>query len=139
MYGCLHLLGQGQYLLHQKNGPLVSNGVVQLNTGASVVLNASGTGTVELGPGNAGPPYWYLDSVLLTTNRPGQSPVPRAMLYLDTISPANLQGITYDASFGQASADGLKLTRGQKLVAVWTGGQAGDIASLTVIGTRGTS
>lgn len=110
----------------------------QLNTAASVVLNATGSGTVELGPATQGPPYWSLDTVLLTTNRPGQAPVPRAMVYLDVVSPGNLQGITYDASFGQASADGLKLGRGQKLIAVFSGGQVGDVASLTVVGTKST-
>lgn len=109
-----------------------------LNAAATVTLNASGTGTAELGPATQGPPYWTLDTVLLTTTRPGQAPVPRAMLYLDVVSPGNLQGITYDASFGQASADGLRLGRGQKLIAVFTGGQSGDIASLTVVGTKST-
>lgn len=109
---------------------------IPLNTAATVTLNAAGTGTAELGPASQGPPYWALDTVLLTTNRPGQAPVPRASLYLDVVSPSNLQGITYDASFGQAVADGLKLGRGQKLIAVFSGGQSGDIASLTVIGTK---
>jgi len=111
---------------------------IPLNTAATVTLNASGAGTVELGPASQGPPYWSLDTVLLTTNRPGQSPVPKALLYLDVVSPANLQGITYDASFGQAAADGLRLGRGQKLIAVFSGGQSGDIASLTVVGTKST-
>lgn len=110
---------------------------VPLNTAVSVTLNAAGAGTATIGPGNAGPPYWSLDTVLLTTSRPGQAPVPRAMLYLDVVSPGNLQGITYDASFGQAAAGSLKLSRGQVLIAVWSGGQVGDVASITVIGTRG--
>lgn len=113
---------------------------MDLNAANSVTLNAAGAGTVELGPSNTGgPPYWVIDTVLLTTNRPGLGPVPRAMVYLDVVAPSNLQGITYDASFGTAAANSLAVGRGQKLIAVFSGGQLGDIASLTVVGKRGTT
>lgn len=110
----------------------------QLNAAVTITLNSAGNGTAEIGPENAGPPVWYIDTVLLTTSRPGNAPVPRASVYLDSVSPSNLQGITYDASFGQASADGLRIVRGQRLLVNWSGGRDGDLASVTVVGTRGT-
>lgn len=109
-----------------------------LNTAASVTLDANGFGVAAIGPGNDGPPVWYVDDVLLTTDRPGDPPIPRAAVYLDQIAPASLQGITYDGSFGAASANRLRLIRGQQLYVVWSSGQSGDVASVTVVGTRST-
>lgn len=108
----------------------------QLNTSASVTLSSVGSGSVTLGPGNAGPPTWVLGSVILTTNRPGKAPVPMASVYLDSVTPSNLQGVTYDGSFSQADAQGLTLVRGQNLLVLWSGGQSGDVASVSITGTQ---
>lgn len=107
-----------------------------LNTGATVTLDGSGGGRVELGPDTGrGPATWRVDGVILQTDRPGQAPIPRAQVYLDSEDPASSQGLSYDGSFAQGRCD-IELTRGQKLVCVWAGGQAGDRASMTVTGEK---
>lgn len=107
-----------------------------LNAGKVVTLNAAGGGTIELGPdAGRGPANWRVDGVILQTSRPGVAPIPRAVVYLDDPVAANTQGLSYDGSFAQGSCD-ITLTRGQKLVCVWAGGQSGDVASLTLTGEK---
>lgn len=105
-----------------------------LNAGKTVTLDGTGAGRVELGP-DAGPPHWHVSAVMIQTNRPGQAPVPRVQLYLDVVDPANSLGLSYDGSFGQASGD-QDLVQGQHIIAVWSGGQAGDQATMTVNGEK---
>jgi hypothetical protein len=108
----------------------------RLTIGKSVTLNASGTGTVQLGPdGGRGPATWRVDGVILQTTRPGQAPIPRAQVYLGDAVPDNAQGLSYDGSFAQGRCD-LELARGQTLTCVWTGGQAGDVATMTLTGEK---
>lgn len=106
-----------------------------LTQGRSVTLDGTGSGTVELGPGvpNGGPPNWDVTSLVVTTNRVNRAPIPRVVVYLDSVAPGNILCVSPNGSFGQANGS-QKLSRGSKLVAVWTGGQAGDIATLTVNG-----
>lgn len=97
----------------------------------SVVLDASGGGRITLGP-DKGPPYWRITEVTVETDRPGQAPVPAFQLYKDGLR----KGTTYDGSRNESDTR-IELTRGQHLEAVWTGGQAGDTATITVSGYKG--
>lgn len=106
----------------------------KLRVTKSVTLNASGTGTVSLGPGQSGPAYWHVTGLVAQTSRPGAAPVPRFQTYLNEASPAYSLGLTYDGSFTTAQADE-EISRGQNLVFVWTGGQLGDVATVTLSGT----
>lgn len=107
-----------------------------LNLGASVTLNASGAGTISLGPDSSrGPANWHVTGVIVQTSRPGQAPIPRVVVYLDTQDPSGTQGLSYDGSFAQGACD-LNLSRGQSLICVWSGGQSGDTASFTVTGEK---
>lgn len=109
----------------------------RLNAGTQVTLNATGDGTARIGPDSArGPAVWIIDGVIVTNGRPGQAPIPRVQMYIDSVSPANRQGLSYDGSFAQGKCD-IKLTRGQQLLAVWAAGQAGDVCELTVTGWKG--
>ena len=105
-----------------------------LTAGSSVTLDATGAGQISLGP-DSGPANWRVTSVITQTNRPGQAPVPRIQLYLDAVDPANSLGLSYDGSFGQASGD-QQLSRGSHIIAVWSGGQSGDRATMTVNGEK---
>lgn len=108
-----------------------------LNESASVTLDASGNGTATIGPNTAkGPATWTVSGVILTTSRPGVAPIPRCAVYLDQTNASGLQGISYDGSFNQGAASDLEMSRGQNLIAVWTGGAAGDTANITVTGTK---
>jgi hypothetical protein len=114
--------------------------VTSLGKSGSATLNAAGTGTVRFGPSdsNRGPQTWDIDAFLWETTRAGSSaagiaPIPRIQIYIDTTDPANKRCQSYDGSFG--AAHGTETIRGnQQVVAVWTGGQSGDIATLTVTG-----
>lgn len=100
-----------------------------------ISLDADGNGTAEIGPGSQGPATWHVTGVIVQTDRPGKAPIPRVQVWLDQTNAAGVQGLTYDGSFAQGHSD-VTMTRGQKLIATWTGGQPGDIASLTVTGEK---
>lgn len=109
---------------------------VPLNLGTTVTLNAAGSGTARIGPDSSrGPAVWIIDGVILTNGRPGQAPIPRVQVYVDSVSPANRQGLSYDGSFAQGKCD-IRLTRGQQVLAVWDAGQSGDICEFTVTGWK---
>lgn len=103
-----------------------------LNRSGSTVLDASGAGRVELGP-DTGPPYWNVTRFLVKTSRPGQAPVPECSVYVDSEDDEHEQDSTYDGSKDRSDGD-IDLVRGQHLIAVWRGGQAGDVATLSVTG-----
>ena len=105
-----------------------------LNRSADTILGADGSGRVELGP-DTGPPYWTVTKYLVKTDRPGQAPVPQCSVYLDSEDSEHEQDSTYDGSKDATEAD-IDLSRGQHLIAVWTGGQAGDTATLSVSGWK---
>jgi hypothetical protein len=108
-----------------------------LNASASVTLDASGNGQCQLGPqDSAGPSYWQVDTAIVQTTRPGVAPIPTIQLYVDTVTPANSQGLDYDGSFNTAVGTNVVVRRGSHLIAVWTGGAAGDVATLTVTGIK---
>lgn len=102
--------------------------------GLPVTLNAQGTGQVSLGP-DQGQPYWHVTGVVLQTNRPNASPVPVCQIYLDDPTAGSSLGLTSNGSWKTASCDQM-LSRGQHIIAVWTGGQAGDVATMTLSGTK---
>ena len=109
---------------------------VTLHAAGSVMLDGIGAGQIALGPGSsAGPPIWHVTGVIVQTDRPGTAPIPRIQFYRDEVIPENSLGLSYDGSFGQGSADET-LTRGQLLIASWTGGQAGDRATFVVTGEK---
>lgn len=107
---------------------------VNLTQGVTGVLDSSGALQLSIGP-DTGPANWRVTSVIMQSNRPGQAPIPRAQLYLDTVDPSNSLGIGYDGSFGQFVGEQL-LSRGQHIIAEWTGGQAGDQVTVTVNGEK---
>lgn len=108
-----------------------------LNTSARTVLDASGNGRLELGP-DAGPPYWNVTKLVVLTDRPGLSPVPQCSVYLDSEDANGLLDTTYDGSKDSTDLD-IDVQRGQHVLAVWTGGQAGDTATLSLTGWQGVS
>lgn len=117
-----------------RSSSLNKSGTVTLATIGGVV-----TGSITLGPGlnnDRGPATWNVTGVITKTNRPGASPIPRVEVFLDDVNdPGASQGITYDGSFSQGPCD-ISMVRGQSLIAVWTGGTAGDIATFIVSGTK---
>jgi hypothetical protein len=105
---------------------------IPLNKGTTVVLGATGAGTVSLGP-TVGPPHWRVTRVAVRTSRPGLKPVPAFTLYVDSADANGLVDSTYDGSSDASDVD-LRLIKGQQLIGQWTGGQAGDVATMSVYG-----
>lgn len=111
-------------------------GPVPLRVGRTVILDASGAGEITLAPEDIkGPPTWRIAGVIAKTDRPGQAPIPRCDFYLDTRDAQGTIGATYDGSYASGRAD-ITMTKGQQFIAVWSGGQSGDVASLTLSGER---
>ena len=106
-----------------------------LNQGKTVTFDASGNGRLELGP-DQGPPYWRVTAVFIKTSRPGQAPIPAFDFYLDAEDANGWQGTAYDGSRNESDVN-IELTRGQHLIAVWEGGQPGDVATFSVSGYKG--
>lgn len=97
----------------------------------TIVLDANGNGSAAIGPDESrGPATWVVDTVIWETSRPGKAPVPRIKV---ATNGGDTKCVSYDGSFGQGTGSAT-LTRGQSLIATWTGGQAGDTATFTVTG-----
>lgn len=108
----------------------------RLSVADVITLDASGGGTATVGPDAVrGPANWKVSGVILKTSRPGEAPVPRAEVYVDRVSPECLQGITYDGSFAPGRCN-FTIARGQTVIVVWSGGQSGDTASVTITGEK---
>jgi hypothetical protein len=102
-----------------------------LNTGASVTLNASGNGTVYLGPTMPGV-LWNVANVACFTSTAVS--VPTFQLYSPSVSATNFIGGSYS---GNQDSDNINiiLYPGLQLIGVWTGGDSGAIATMSVYGT----
>lgn len=111
-----------------------------LNDSATATADVSGAATATIGPDSAkGPARWSVTRIGVrneTLARRGQIPVPSCNVYQDVQSANGLVDGTYDGSFDFADCD-LTLQRGQTLIAVWAGAQAGDKLTLSVTGTKG--
>jgi hypothetical protein len=109
---------------------------VQLNQSASVTLNGSGNGTVQLGPISAREtwqPATVHVSVSTNTNEA------QCSIYAgNSVSPNTFRDATFSGSTGDStdrvSAD--TITCGWYIWAVWTGGDPGARATVNVTGTN---
>lgn len=105
-----------------------------LNGAASVTLSASGGGTCFVAP--SGSESWHVNRAAVVTNQGTSSPpFPVCAIYVDSAADANVLDKTYSGHLDATDLD-LHLEKGQRLVAVWTGGTAGTVATLSVFGTR---
>lgn len=105
-----------------------------LNTSGSVTLNASGTGTVTLAPGMG--LRWALTVAAVSTSTSVK--VPQCNIYMGgSPTPDNLVDGTFSGNLDSTGrVDGLPLMNGQKVMAVWTGGDVGAKATLSITGTE---
>jgi hypothetical protein len=105
------------------------------STSASVVLDSTGSGTASVGPSSSNE-VWTLATVAIHCDTAVNEA--QAKVYAGSgPSPAYFQGTALWGSTGDsASATGVQLAVGQQVFAVWTGGDAGTTAHLTVQGTR---
>lgn len=98
-----------------------------LSESASGVINSSGTVTVNLGPTRIGQ-IWKVN--LITVQTSSNTSEPTAKVYLNSLG--TFIGGTYTGSNDSTDVN-LTITNG-RLICVWTGGDSGARATLTVYG-----
>lgn len=106
-------------------------------TGAvgQAVVSGSGAATVRIGPQALGT-RWYPDKVDLTTST-GVNDSSTVTLYAGTVALANLIGGTSYLGGGDTiGISGMYLDPGDLLIAMWTGGNPGDNATMRVTGSQ---
>lgn len=105
--------------------------LLPLNESASVVLSASGGGSVKLGPSNASQQWVPSNAACSVTSNVSE---PVFVLYNGTPSNANRIGGTYTGSNDNTDINGVTLYPGSVLTGVWTGGDVGATATLSIQG-----
>lgn len=105
-----------------------------LNEGTTTVLDAAGNGRAELGP-TFGPAHWHVTATSVRTSSPGQGSIPLCELYAGTEDASGYIDTSYDGSADSCDIP-YDLTQGSKTIAIWTGGNPGDTATLSVTGTK---
>jgi hypothetical protein len=108
---------------------------IPLSVSASVTLNGSGDGSVSIGPSHVGE-VWLPSTVAVSV----ATNVSEALGYLYVglaASPGNLVGTTATASTGDSDdLPGMPIYVGSFIVFSWTGGDAGQLATMSVFGSR---
>lgn len=105
---------------------------VPLNTFANVTLDTSGNGTVKLSP-EIGQRWNILTAAVSTST---SVKIPQANIYIGGApTPSNLVDGTFTGNLDSTSKTaGFVFSNGQYIWAVWTGGDVGALATLSIIG-----
>jgi hypothetical protein len=120
-----------------------------LSENASVKLNGSGNGTARISPGMPGAPgsgvgagrnsglVWNLQGVAVSVaTSVAQAGAACYISYgIQAFSADDLQGVTVAGSTGDTCTVTATLRPGDWVTVVWTGGDAGAIATMRVFGT----
>jgi hypothetical protein len=112
---------------------------VDLDDTAFVVLNGSGNGTAKIGPLTARE-TWYPEQASVKVSFAGANPTNEAICKIykgDGATDNNFKDGTFTGSSGDAT-DKIsgKMQQNNFIFAVWTGGDAGATAYLTVTGKK---
>ena len=107
---------------------------VPLTVSASVVLDGSGGGQVQLGPVVAGV-SWQVTAEGVLVQPASSTVVSQFKLYLGGPQPGNFLGGTYTGDNNSASI-AATLHPGQVLTGVWSGGNPGATATMALTGTQ---
>jgi hypothetical protein len=107
-----------------------------LRKSAQVSLDGFGNGTIRFGP-TFGPAVWHVTNSQVKTSQPGRGDIPQCALYAVTQDDNGYIDTAYDGSADSCDIP-YDLTLGDRAIAVWTGGNAGDTATLTLVGTMET-
>jgi hypothetical protein len=104
----------------------------------SVTLNASGNGTAKIGPISSRE-TWYPANAHVSANIGQVTNEAQCIVYVgDGVGPNNFRDGTLSGSSGDTT-DAIGndvIKQGQYVFAVWSGGDAGALATLTVTGER---
>lgn len=108
---------------------------IPLSRSVSVTLNGSGNGSVSLGPTHVGE-VWYPSTVAVSVATNNSEAL--GYLYVGIAASAgNLAGNTITASTGDSDdLGGMPVYVGTFIMFAWTGGDPGELATMSVFGTR---
>ena len=106
---------------------------IGLSQTAIVTLNADGNGMVTLGPSSPGTVWMPTSCVISATSN--NSGTTQFAMYQNYIADATFAGGSLTGSNDTASLD-MTLYPGQTILGVWSGGDAGATAVLTVYGQQ---
>lgn len=102
-----------------------------LNDGADATLDAAGNGTAVLQVPAL--ETWHLTRVAVSAT--SNTSEPEARVYIGSVIPSNLLGGTYSGSL-DSSDETQDVQPGQRIYCVWSGGDPGASATLSVFGTK---
>lgn len=105
--------------------------LLPLNESATTVLDGTGSGVVRVGPSNSSQQWVPTNAACSTTTNVSE---PIFVLYNGTPSNANRIGGTYTGSNDNTDVSGVTLYPGSVLTGVWTGGDPGATATLSIQG-----
>lgn len=106
---------------------------IPLNTAGQVTLDASGNGRVQLSPSFN--ETWFVTNAAIYVSSANQ--IPQCLLYVgaDTI-PQNVVDTTFVGNQNASNRAGnYPITQGESIFAVWSGGDPGATATMSLIGT----
>lgn len=105
-----------------------------LDAFGSVVLNASGAGTVTLAPESFR--TWNVTSINVRTDQGiTVTPVPQCTVYLGTASPGQIVAQTWMGNRSTASGGDILVQSSQPLFVEWVNGIPGSRATVSLYGT----
>lgn len=102
-----------------------------------VKLNGSGGGTASLGPTGHGI-VWTLGTISVKTAQTVATGTCQCSIYVgDSATDTNFLDGTFSGDTGDSTdaANGTQIRLGKKVFAVWSGGVASDVATLSITGT----
>jgi hypothetical protein len=108
--------------------------VITLKAGPVTPAVTGGLATISVGPQGFGNVWYPASATILTTS--GVNDNSTCSIYLGPAGiPVALQATIFPGGIGTASLAIPSMTPGQYIIAQWTGGNGGDVATLNVIGT----
>lgn len=111
-----------------------------LNTSASVTLDGNGDGTAAIGPGLPGVSWQPATIAVQVGLAPGEDEIiseAQCNVYLGIAPVAgSLLGATSTGSTGDSTDCSATVWPGQELIAVWSGGDPGAVATMSIFGTK---
>jgi len=108
---------------------------VTLSASAQAVLDGSGNGTASAGPQNPGE-IWYPAAVAVKASTNVKEAQARVYAGNAATDAYFADGTTWGSTGDSTSNVAGPLFPGQQIFAVWTGGDPGAVATVTITGTR---
>jgi hypothetical protein len=113
----------------------VSSGQVPLSVSGQVVLDGSGNGQVQLGPAITGT-SWTPSNVGVLVAPTSTTVVSQFKIYNGAPIAANFIGGTYTGDNNSSAISVGNMYPGSVITGVWTGGNPGATATMTLTGTQ---